>query len=72
MYNISKEGMEELQKKLTKLQLEKAKSPNGSGWRANRAICGRTRSTQRCPRDSSYKLKEIADTIATIENSRGE
>jgi transcription elongation factor GreA len=69
MYTISKTGMEELQKKLTKLQLEKGEISKRIGLAREQGDLRENAEYHAAREALSYKLKQIADTIALIENA---
>ena len=69
MYTISKAAMEELQKKLTKLQLEKGEISKRIGLAREQGDLKENAEYHAARESLSYKLKQIADTIANIENS---
>ena len=70
MYTISKTAMEELQKKLTKLHLEKSEISKRIGLAREQGDLSENAEYHAAREALSYKLKQIADTIAHIENSR--
>jgi transcription elongation factor GreA len=70
MYTLSKAAMEELQTKLTKLQLEKGEISKRIGLAREQGDLSENAEYHAAREALSYKLKQIADTIAHIENSR--
>jgi transcription elongation factor GreA len=70
MYTISKAGMDELQKKLTLLQQEKGEISKRIGLAREQGDLRENAEYHAARESLSYKLKQIADTIAHIENSR--
>lgn len=70
MYTLSKSAMEELQKKLTQLQLEKGEISKRIGLAREQGDLRENAEYHAAREALSYKLKQIADVIAHIESSR--
>jgi len=69
MYTISKEGMEELHTKLAKLQQEKGEISQRIGLAREQGDLSENAEYHAAREALSYKLKQIADLIALIQNS---
>lgn len=70
MYTLSKSAMEELQKKLTQLQLEKGEISKRIGLAREQGDLRENAEYHAAREALSYKLKQIADVIGHIESSR--
>jgi transcription elongation factor GreA len=70
MYTISKKGMEELQQKLAKLQLEKSEISKRIGLAREQGDLKENAEYHAARETLTYKLKEIADTIGLMESAR--
>jgi len=70
MYTISKDGLEELNKKLAVLQLEKAEISKRIGLAREQGDLRENAEYHAAREALTYKLKQIADMIGLIQNSR--